>query len=48
MKILLVGIGRDNINHRKIEGFYDAFSKIGDVEWVQDIFKCKSKTYELS
>lgn len=47
MKILLVGIKQENHNSRKIEGFYDAFSKIGNVEWVNNLFQCQSDTYDL-
>jgi hypothetical protein len=47
MKILLVGINKTNINYKKVEGFYNAFSKIGIVEWVQDIFSCKGTGYDL-
>lgn len=47
MKILLVGSGPDNHNYKKIEGFYKAFSKMGNVEWVQDIFDCKSTNYDI-
>lgn len=47
MKILLIGIGKDNLNYRKIEGFYNAFSKIGDVEWVQSIFDRNYNNYDI-
>lgn len=47
MNILLVGIDKNNYNYRKIEGFYNAFAKIGTVEWVQNIFNAKFKTYDI-
>lgn len=47
MKFLIVGIGKNNYNYRKIEGFYNAFSKLGSVEWVQNIFDAKSTNYDI-
>lgn len=47
MKILLVGIDKSNFNYRKVEGFYNAFSKIGEVEWVTNFFDCKSNEYDI-
>lgn len=47
MNILLVGIGKDNYNYRKIEGFYNAFLKLGTVEWVQNIFEATSREYDI-
>jgi len=47
MNILVTGIGKENFNYKKIEGFYNAFSKIGEVEWVIDISKCKKKHYDI-
>jgi len=48
MRILVVGCGKEDlINHRKIEGFYNSFSKIGECEWVQKIFDCKYNEYDL-
>ena len=31
MKTLVIGIGDDNSNYKKIYGFLNAFSKIGDL-----------------
>lgn len=47
MNILILGEGKENFNHRKIEGFYNAFSKIGETEWVLDITKCTKKSYDI-
>lgn len=48
MRILVVGCGKEDlINHRKIEGFYNSFSKIGECEWVQKMFDCKYDEYDL-
>jgi len=49
MKIIVVGIGKDNHNYRKIEGFFDAFSQVGEVEWLQQdwIYTCKHQSYDL-
>lgn len=48
MRILVVGCGKEDvINHRKIEGFYNAFSKIGECEWVQNFFDCKYNEYDI-
>lgn len=47
MKILLVGVNQENHNFRKIKGFYDAFSKFGDVEWVHNLFQHQSYSYDL-
>ena len=41
MRILVVGCGKSNFNYRKIEGFYNSFSKIGETEWVEKMFDCK-------
>lgn len=47
MKILLVGCGRNDFNYRKIEGFYNSFSKIGEIEWVQKMFDCEKDEYDI-
>lgn len=47
MNILILGEGKQNFNYRKIEGFYNAFSKIGETEWVLDITRCKKKSYDI-
>lgn len=47
MNILVLGIGKENFNYKKIEGFYNAFSKIGETEWVNDIKKCQKKSYDI-
>jgi hypothetical protein len=47
MNILVLGIGKENFNYKKIEGFYNAFSRIGDTEWVETIFQCKRKKYDI-
>jgi hypothetical protein len=47
MNILVLGVGKENFNYKKIEGFYNSFSKIGEVEWVLDITKCSKKSYDI-
>lgn len=47
MKILIVGIEKSNMNSRKIEGFYNSFRKLGEVEWVTNLFQCKSREYDI-
>jgi len=47
MRILVYGIGKDNPNYRKIEGFFNAFSKAGETEWVSDISYSKSNFYDI-
>ncbi len=47
MRILLVGCGKSDFNYRKIEGFYNALSKIGKTEWVQKIFQSEENDYDI-
>ena len=48
MRILVVGCGKEDVvNHRKIEGFYNSFCKIGECEWVQNFFDCKYDQYDI-
>jgi glycosyltransferase involved in cell wall biosynthesis len=47
MRILVVGCGKSNFNYRKIEGFYNSFSKIGETEWVEKMFDCKYEEYDI-
>ena len=47
MRILVVGCGKSDFNYQKIEGFYKAFSKIGETEWVQSIFGGHHNEYDI-
>ena len=47
MNILVKGIDKSNFNYKKIEGFYNAFSKIGKTEWVTSMFNCKRDDYDI-
>ncbi len=47
MKILVVGINKENFNYKKIEGFNNSFSKIGKVEHVTNFFDASEKFYDI-
>lgn len=47
MKILIKGVDRSNFNYKKIEGFFNAFSKMGETEWVTNMFDCRSDDYDI-
>lgn len=47
MNFLIAGVNKSNYNYRKIEGFYNSFSKIGNTEWVQSIFDAKLTKYDI-
>jgi hypothetical protein len=47
MRIAVCGSGRENHNYKKTEGFYNAFSKLGETEWIQSIKHCNHKNYDI-
>lgn len=47
MRVLVIGLGKENANYRKLEGFYNAFSKYAETEWISEISLAKYDKYDI-